>query len=320
MGKPPVIGLDIGTFAVRAVEVVPGGSRPTLSRFGQVTLPPGAVVAGEVVDSHAVGAAISKLWEEVGFKGRDVVVGVTGQRVITRQSEMPPMSDEDLRAGLRYHAQELLPIPVDEAQLDVCVLDRTAGDEESDTEPVMHVLLAAAQHEVVAGHLAAIEAAGLRPASVDVLPLALLRAFPTPAPNPDGSDSGTEAIVSVGAGLTTVIVREGGVPRFVRVLGVGGEDITTAIGNDLGCDAEYAEHLKRQAIAAGTGNVATLTRASALVAEHVRPLVEEIRGSLDFYLAQADVDQIEQLLLTGGGVKTVGLVAGLQGSVASRVE
>src|SRR3954464_5578662 len=143
MGKPPVIGLDIGTFAVRAVEVVPGGSRPTLTRLGQVTLPPGAVVGGEVVDVHAVGAALTKLWEEVGFKGRDVVVGVTGQRVIVRQAEMPLMSESDLRAGLSYHAQELLPIPVDDAQLDVCILDHTPGDD--DSEPVMHVLMAAAQ-------------------------------------------------------------------------------------------------------------------------------------------------------------------------------
>jgi Tfp pilus assembly protein PilN len=101
------------------------------------------------------------------------------------------------------------------------------------------------------------------------------------------------------------------------VLGVGGDDITNAIGIDLGCDADYAEHLKRQAVM--NGNVATLTRANALVAQHVRPLVEEIRGSLDFYLAQADVDQIEQLLLTGGGVRTAGLVAALQSSVSSRV-
>jgi type IV pilus assembly protein PilM len=308
MGKPSVIGLDIGTFAVRAVELVPGGSRPILTRFGQVTLPPGAVIGGEVVDVHTVGLALTRLWEEAGFRSRDVVIGVTGQRVIIRQAEMPAMSEEELRSGLAFHAQELLPIPVDEAQLDACILDHGAEDAE---EPVMHVLLAAAQREVVDAQIAAVKAAGLKATAVDVLPLALLRAFPTAADTP------TQAIVSVGAGLTTVIVREAGVPRFVRVLGVGGDDITNAIGVDLGCDADYAEHLKRQAVAAG--NVATLTRASALVAEHVRPLVEEIRGSLDFYLAQADVDQIEQLLLTGGGVRTVGLVAGLQGSVSSQV-
>src|SRR4051794_7405396 len=172
MGKPPVIGLDIGTFAVRAVELVPGGSRPTLSRFGQVTLPPGAVIGGEVGDVAAVGAALTKLWEEVGFKSRDVVIGVTGQRVIVRQAEMPSMSEADLRAGLSYHAQELLPIPVDDAQLDVCILDHSAGQGEND-EPMMHVLLAAAQRDVVSGHLAALDAAGLRPAAVAVLPLAL---------------------------------------------------------------------------------------------------------------------------------------------------
>src|SRR4051794_18984618 len=129
MGKPRVIGLDIGTFAVRAVEVAPGGNRPTLTRFGQVTLPPGAVVGGEVVDAVAVGAALTRLWAEVGFKSRNVVIGVTGQRVIVRQAELPAMDEDDLRVGLRYHAQDLLPIPVDGAHLDVCILDHVTPEE-----------------------------------------------------------------------------------------------------------------------------------------------------------------------------------------------
>src|SRR5687768_9796459 len=115
---PRVIGLDIGTFAVRAAEVDVGGDRPTLLRFGQVTLPPGAVVNGEVEDSEAVGAALRRLWSESGFRAKQVVLGVANQRVIVRQAEVPAMSEDDMRSALRFEAQELIPIPLDEAILD----------------------------------------------------------------------------------------------------------------------------------------------------------------------------------------------------------
>jgi len=70
------IGLDIGTFAVRAGELVMTGDRPRLVRFGQLTLPPGAVVAGEIVDVDLVAGAIRRLWERVGFRSRQVVLGL----------------------------------------------------------------------------------------------------------------------------------------------------------------------------------------------------------------------------------------------------
>jgi type IV pilus assembly protein PilM len=322
VGTPPVVGLDIGTFAVRAAELVPKGDRPALSAFAQVTLPPGAVVDGEVVDVQAVGAAIKRLWAEASFTTTKVVVGVSSQRVIVRQVEMADMGEEELRSALQFEAQELLPIPLEDALLDACVLERGIGGD--DDQPMMRVLLAAAQREVVDTHLAAVQAGGLEASAIDVLPLALLRALPDGGP-------GSEAVIAIGGGLTTIVVRENGVPRFMRVLNVGGADVTDAIAQELGCDLDYAEDLKRRAADrvidraalgktdAGT-TTATALRASELVAQQVSPLIEEIRGSLDFYLAQADVDHVDRVLLTGGGLRTPGLLLRLQETLGQNVE
>ncbi|MDQ1397353.1 MAG: hypothetical protein QOG64_2612 [Acidimicrobiaceae bacterium] len=315
MASTPVVGLDIGTFAVRAAELLPGGDRPILSRFAQVTLPPGAVVDGEVVDVAVVAAAIKRLWSEGGFRSKRVVVGVASQRVIVRQADVTAMADADVRSALRYEAQDLIPIPIEDAELDCCVLERNldGGD-----QPTMRILLAAAQRDVVSAQLAAVAAAGLNASVVDVVPLALLRALPEAAP------SASEAIIAVGGGLTNVVVRERGIPRFVRVLNVGGDDVTSAIAKELACDIEYAEHLKREATPGeavlGGGSTATAVRASTLVAERVMPLVEEIRGSLDFYLAQSDVDHIDRVIVTGGGVLTPGLLDRLRETLGHHVE
>src|SRR2546421_12989724 len=98
------VGLDVGTSAVRAVELVLGREQVTLTRFGQVALPPGAVRAGEVVDAPAVASAIRRLWREAGFRARSVVVGGGNQRVVVRQAALPDMGTEDMRSALQFLA------------------------------------------------------------------------------------------------------------------------------------------------------------------------------------------------------------------------
>jgi type IV pilus assembly protein PilM len=303
---PRVIGLDIGSFAVRAAEVDVGGARPTLLRFGQVTLPPGAVVNGEVEDSEAVGAAIRRLWTESGFRSRQVVVGVANQKVIVRQAEVQAMAEEDMRSALRFEAQELIPIPLEDAILDFQILETVPS---ADGEGMARILLAAAQRDMVRTHLAAVERGGLTATTVDLVPFALIRSLGGTQeflPDPDRS----QAIVDIGAGVTNVVVHEAGVPRFVRILPVGGEDITRAIAEELDVDLDLAEDLKRRGDESSDDDLEA--RTGAIVTQRLGTLVEEIRGSLDFYLAQADAAPFERVLVTGGASRTSGVLERLQ--------
>src|SRR5207248_4633929 len=97
-----VIGLDIGTHAVRAVELSLGRGRPVVRRMGQVTVPPGAVSAGEIIDASEVSAALKRLWKEVGFRSTSVIVGVANSRVVARMAELPDLPDAERRTSLRY--------------------------------------------------------------------------------------------------------------------------------------------------------------------------------------------------------------------------
>lgn len=308
------VGLDIGTFAVRAAEVSLGAN-PTLLNFGQVALPPGAVRNGEIVDSEAVGAAIRRLWSDGKFKAKSVVVGVANQRVIVRQAELPAMSDVDMRSALQFEAQELIPIPLDEAVLDFQVLEEFLAP---DGELRAKLLIAAAQRDMVRTHLAAVERAGLSPRMVDLAPFALIRALGAEL---DLADGGAEAIICIGGGVTNVVVHEQGVPRFVRVLLVGGDDITEAIATDLSVDLDAAEDLKRRAGSESADAAdAAVMQAQRIVAARLTPLIEEIRGSLDYYLAQADSAPISRVLVTGGTSRTAGVLERLQQALGGRVE
>lgn len=310
-----VVGLDLGTYAVRAVELVVGGGQPTLGRFAQATLPPGAIRDGEVIDVGAVSTAVKRLWSEGGFKTKRVILGVANQRVIVRQAELPQMSEADLRAALRFEAQELIPIPVEDAILDSQILEEMVSPE---GEPRMRILLAAAQRDMVRTHLAAVQGAGLSVEAVDVIPFALVRALFDRATQSFTGDGSAEAVVCIGGGVTNVVVHEQGVPRFVRVLLVGGDDVTDAIARDLDVDLDAAEDLKRRADISSSD--AAVARAGQVVSDRLTPLVEEIRGSLDYYLAQSQSSPIGRVLVTGGGSRLPGLMERLQSQIGGRVE
>src|SRR2546423_9566661 len=174
MARGTVIGLDIGTSAVRASEVLVSKSPPVLQRFGQIALPPGAVRDGEIQDAGLVGDALAQLWKQAGFKSRKVVVGVANQRVIVRQIDLPYMDPEELRTSLEFHVQEFIPIPVDEAQLDALVLeDFTQGE----GDPMMRVLLVAAAKDMIQTVLDALDRAKLHPEVIDLVPFALMRSL-----------------------------------------------------------------------------------------------------------------------------------------------
>src|SRR5438874_1687288 len=182
-----VLGLDVGTSAVRVVEVAfdhhggrgrrgSGGPGATVTRVGEVPLPPGAVRDGEVVDPAAVGAAITELWRQTGLRSRDVRVGLTGSRVVVRVVDMPAMPDDELAGAVRFSAADHIPFPLEEAVLDHAVLE-PAPPAEVGGPPQVKVLIAATYRSALDGLLAAVSAGGLRAVAVDLVPFALVKAL-----------------------------------------------------------------------------------------------------------------------------------------------
>ena len=304
-----VIGLDVGTHAVRAAELRRGrGGSVTLTKFGQVALPQGVVSGGEVIDPGRLADAIKRLWKEVRFTSRKVIVGLGNQRVIVRPAEIPAMGEADLRSAVELHAADLIPMPLDEVVLDHQVLERYIDENGDDT---MRVLIVAAQKDMVRNLLTAVELAGLSPSLVDLIPLALLRSLADVTGFDDlkAGEETAEAIVSVGGGVTTLVVHERGVPKFVHLLMRGGGALTETVANELDVGFDAAEGLKRQ-VSAGLADGAAGEAAGVLL-DNVTQFVEEVRSSLDGHVNQPGTSPISRVVLTGGGARVPGLLEGL---------
>jgi type IV pilus assembly protein PilM len=295
-----VVGLDIGTSAVRAAELDVGPSRPVLLTYGQVGLPPGSLVEGEIRDERSVSEALRRLWANGHFSTSSVIVGIAGLRAITREIDLPFVPDNEVDSAVRFQSEEVIPFPPDQTILSSQVLADYTSPE---GDKMRRVLVAAAHTDLVHGVIEAVERAGLSVDGVDLVSSALVRAI--------GGHSETdspEAIVSVGAGLTVVAIHQQGRPQFVRTIGSGGNATTAAISAALDMPIVDAEGLKRRLGADNT----QLQSAERAAQPSMSDLVNEVRNSIQYFASLPGRLPVSKVLVTGGGSALHGLIPMLE--------
>jgi len=304
MAARTAIGLDIGTSVVRAVELSFGRGGITLERFGQVVLPDGVVRDGQVVDPEPVVARLRELWEATGLSHKRVVLGVANQRVIVRQIDLPLMPPEELRKSLPFQVMDVLPMDVEQSVLDFFPLEQL---EDAQGVQTLRGLLVAASRDTVFANVQAVQRAGLRVEAVDLTSFAVLRALGKQS----GPDVETEALIDIGARVTNIVVHHAGLPVFVRILLMGGQDVTDAVSDSLEVPLATAEALKQQiGVTDRTDEFDDLFR---VVEGTSQDFVEEVVGSLDYFAASNPGTRIERILVSGGGSRLAGLLDRLAG-------
>lgn len=302
MAKSRIIGLDIGTTAIRAAEMSfdsagPGRGPATLVRVAEVPLPPDAVRDAEVAEPQTVSSAIKQLWAKGSFSSHDAVIGVGNQRVIVRDLDLPWLPIEQLKQSLPFQTQELLPVSTDDALLDYFPTGEYDGP---DGRMVQGMFVAAVKDTVIANVLA-VESAGIVPSMVDLNAFALVRGLV----RGDQEDQ-VVALVDIGARVTTVVVVDGGMPRLARIIPAGGQDATDAVASALRTTGVEAERIKRE-VGVGTNVGPDFADAADAVSSTTRTLVEAIRSTFGYYGGHNPGRPIGSLVLTGGGAMLHGL-------------
>jgi len=301
------IGLDIGTSGVRAAELSFGKQGVTLEKFGQVALPEGAVRDGEVVDAAIVAEALKQLWSHTGFSHKQVVLGVANQRVIVRQVDLPALPEKELKASLPFQVQDFLPMPVEQAVLDFHPVEEYG---EPGQQRMLRGLLVAAVREMVLSNVNAAQKAGLKVTSVDLTSFAVLRSLGSAG----AADADAVALVDIGSRVTNIVVHRAGAPLFVRILLMGGQDVTDAVADTLGTTRSAAEALKQSPGLAGVAHEQQLSAGRALESTSAA-FVDEVRSSLDYFAASAPSGaHLQRLVLSGGGSRLHGLAERLEAS------
>ena len=307
-----VVGLDIEPGFIAAAQVRVGEDGLTVERAAGATLAPGIVRDGEVADADALAEALRDLFHASKLNRR-VRIGVANQRIVVRTVDLPPMQDaKELAAAVRFHAQDHIPMPLEQAVLE----HQSLGLVDTPQGQRTRVVLVAARREMVERLHAAARKAGLRPAGIDLSAFAMIRALNRGA-------TGATLYVSVG-GMTNLALAEGTTCVFTRVVPGGTEALAAELSERRGLTLEHSRQwLTHVGLVAPleslSGEQEIVEEARSVLIEGVRRIADEVRNSLDYYRAQAGALVAEQAILTGPAVSIPGFADQLGAAIGLSV-
>ena len=291
-----VVGLDIGSSAVKAVELKPSAKEYRVAAFGIEPVAPDAIVDGAIIDAAAVSSAIRKLFEKSGFKAKDVCASLSGSAVIVKKITLPVMTESELSESIYWEAEQYIPFDIQDVNLDYQILDPGTGP---DSRGSMEVLLVAAKKEKIGDYTGVIAQAGRTPVIVDVDAFALQNAFEV---NYGFDAQHVVVLLNAGASAINVNILQGGQSVFARDVSMGGNSYTEAVQKELDLPFTAAEQLKKGVPVDG----ATFEDAQPVLRAVTENVLLEIQKTFDFFKATVAADHIDRIVLSGGASRVDG--------------
>jgi len=277
-----VVGLDIGSYSVKAVALTTARDRITLQGYAQSR-----------IDNQDPAEVIRKVIEQLGFKPKRLVTSVSGRSVIVRQVETPRLERDELKAHIAYEADKYIPFGAEEVIIDAQPLPEAPGDEGKEKTANMQVMLVAVRKSFIQDHLNQLKAAGMHPEVIDVDVFALANAYELlgPAAAPDTEKKAT-ALIDIGASKSNIAIVQGSRVLFTREVYLAGNEISDAIARTFN---EPPADIERIKLAPGETLEALIDAAMPAFED----LANEIRLSFDYVEGQFD-REVSTVVLTGG--------------------
>jgi type IV pilus assembly protein PilM len=304
-----VVGLDIGSSAVKAVELKAAGKSWKVVAFGVQPVPPDSIVDGAIIDGAAVADAIRHVFENKQFKTKEVAASLSGNAVIVKKISLPVMTEAELAESIYWEAEQYIPFDIQDVNIDYQILDAGTGGEGG----TMDVLLVAAKKEKIADYTGVISQAGRTPVIVDVDAFALQNAYEV---NYGLEKEQVVVLLNAGASAININIVTGDQSVFTRDISMGGNSYTEAVQKELNLPFESAEQLKRGQPVDGV-NADDVTPVLQSMTENV---LLEIQKTFDFYKASATSDHIDRIVLSGGACRVEGFVQALTERFNTQVE
>lgn len=303
------IGLDIGSHSIKLIELVwETGKEPKLRAAGSMPTPPKALFSDVPADAEAVAHVIKELVRETGAKTQAVTLALPESKVFTRVIDVPELSSRELTSAIKWEAEQYIPLPLAEVNLDFTVLRTSA---ETGTKK-MEVLLVAAPRALLDKYVNILELADLSPIAVETEIIATSRSLVHSVPNIK-----TVMVVSMGAQTTDIAIMHQGVLAFTRSVSAGGEALTRAISQSFDFTVAQAEEFKKTYGLQPDkleGKIVTSTKPV------MDMIVAEMKRAAAFYQEKYRDRHVEAILLSGGTSKLPGMIVHLAEAMGSEVQ
>ena len=285
------VGLDIGANSLKLVKLDHTKSGYSVSAIGIRELPPEAIVSDEIRDREAVIFNIQSLIDQTDPRIRDVVVAISGHGVITDRFTIDRKTGAEAEQAILFETEQRAPFDVDDVSLDYHVIK---VDEDINK---MDVLLVAARKEYLKMVLDLIEDAGLRPVIVDDDALAILNAYEN---NYEIDPSRITSLVNIGHDVTNITYLVDGIYHSTRDVSSGTRDIYNAIQKEFRLNPE----LTSKAIKGEMNDSIDQDMLKATIISSTDELMSGMELAFSYFKSQAKVENIDWIVLSGGGALT----------------
>ena len=305
-----LVGLDIGSSAIKVAQLKESKGRYFLQKFGVKPLEPEVIVDGTVMDEGRVVSAIQELFEETNIKNKHVAVSISGHAVIVKKISLPPMPDEELEGQVKLAAEQYIPFDINEVNIDFHVLP---PDPSSDGQGDMAVILVAAKKDKINELTELVKTARLIPMVMDVDAFAIENMHGINYPL---AQEETTALVNLGASVMNVNIIRAGSSLFTRDIPLGGNRYTEAIQREMGLSFEEAEESKKKE---GSGEATGMSVGNVLDSVNAE-VASEIARTVDYFKTSGANADLNRVLVCGGVAKAKGLIRQLSDRMQVPVE
>jgi type IV pilus assembly protein PilM len=295
--KPVILGLDISSTSVKLLELEKDGNNYRVQSLAVEPLPDNAVVEKNFQDVEAIGETIQKAVKRSGTKAKLAAVAVAGSAVITKIINMPAnLSENELEEQIQQEADQYIPYPLEEINLDFEVVGPTANNPDS-----VDVLLAASRSENIESRTDALDIGGLTAKIVDVEAYTVENVAPLlTAQMEDGGKDKIIAVIDIGATMTSLNVIENGNLIYTREQNFGGKQLTEEIMRRYGLAYEEAGRLKK------SGGLP-----DNYIPEVLEPfketIAQQVSRFLQFFYTSGQHNSVDLIALAGGCASIPGI-------------
>ena len=275
------IGLDIGSYSVKCVEVAQEGEALKLQRVSILALPD---------SSPATLSALVKVMMNFPMAGKRLRVSVSGPSVLIRRISLPVMTPAEVKSAIRFEAEGHIPFPINDCILDCQILSHEPA------KKTMNVLLVAAKRDFVMGRLKLLSDAGLQPDLIDVDIFCLANAFTLLGE----AETDTYGILNIGHQVSSFVIMHAGLPYFVREIPTGGREVTRALAETKKLSEPLADKAKIERPAS-----VSQKDLEAATQKGFESLAEEMKHSIDYFENEMS-EELKTIWLSGGGALCAG--------------
>jgi type IV pilus assembly protein PilM len=305
--KNRLVGLDIGSRTLKLAEIIDTKAGATLKNFSTIDIEPGLIEEGSVRDPEAVSGYIRELFKSTKLKDKNAAISIGGYSVIVKKINVQTMTEDELHESIHFEAEQYIPFDISEVNLDFQIL----GESEHNPNQ-MNVLLVAAKKEMISEYINLMKMAKLHPRIIDVDAFALQNIYEF---NYTSEDENI-ALIDIGASKTSLNILKNNVSEFMRDVSLGCEQINDKIASAVGCTIEETEAIKL----GEESDLISTEDLNEIIVSVVTDWCIEIKRALDFFYSTYPEEQINRIVLSGGGANIKKFLELLAAEISAEVE